>query len=212
MTTEEQEAADKAAEDKAVTDKAAADAKAAAASKTYSQEHMDKVRREAAEARVEAKALREEKEAAEVERQKKNGEYEKLARDAEAKTLRAEKRIADLEASTKVRLFSVELRSAAIAAGIDDIDDVKLIDVGNVSELDDEELTQHAESLVKKFKAAKPKKFQKETIVDDENVERLSNVRAKPKSTPVTNNGNKPAAKDAKDMTKLEFDAAWAAL
>lgn len=210
MTPEEQAAADA----KAAADKAAADAKAAEdankgkpdGEEKFSREYVERLRKEAKDAKDKAKQLEDAQATRERDDAKAKDDQKKLAELAEKRAKEAEDKLSKATESTNKRLVAAELRSLAREAGILDIDDIKLLDTKDVTVDDDGEVI-GAKAVIDAFKTAKPHKFKGTTDAgkdegkgkDDKGKQRV----------PTPNNDAKPKTKDASDMDDEEFQKAW---
>jgi hypothetical protein len=215
MTPEEQAAADA----KASADKAAADAAAAEAAnknkpddEKFSREYVERLRNEAKAAKDRAKALEDAAAQREADEAKAKDDQKKVAELAEKRAKEAEKKLADATANTNQRLIRAELRSLAREAGILDIDDIKLLDVKDVTVDDDGEVI-GAKAAIDAFKAAKPHKFKTaaDTSANEGDKGDKGGKTEGAKITPGTNNRaqGKPTDFSDKTVTDEAFEDAW---
>lgn len=146
----------------------------------------------------EAAALRKEKEDAETDRKKKNGEWESVAKDKDKTIEEKEKAIQ----RANERSIRAELRAFAIKEGIKDPSDVNHMSLEGLS-IDDEtgDIT-GAEKAIKKLKSEKPHYFK-----ESENKDDGGKGKAKPTSSsladPPEETESKP--KDLSKMSNAEF-------
>jgi hypothetical protein len=217
MTPEEQAAADqavKAAADKVAADKAAADKVAAdnkgknEEDKQFTREYVERLRKEAKDAKDAAKALADAAAQRESDEAKAKDDQKKVAELAEKRAIAAEKKLAETTENANKRLISTELRSLAREAGIVDIDDIKLLDAKDVTVDDDGEVI-GAKAIIDAFKAAKPHKFK---AADGGNTNKGGNDEAGKKRTPSTNTnaaGTKTDFSDKSTVDDTAFEKAW---
>ncbi|MDE2097780.1 MAG: hypothetical protein KGL39_11065 [Patescibacteria group bacterium] len=145
---------------------------------TFSREYVTELRNESASYRNTAKDERTKREAAE-------SAAEQAKKDAETKAAEAEKRAND-------RIIIAEMRTAALKAGMVDLDGLKLADLSKVK-LNEKGEIEGGDALMEEMKKAKPYLFQTST--------NTSSTKEKPKGD---DQGGK---KKATEMT----DAEWAA-
>lgn len=161
---------------------------------TFSREYVTELRNENRGWRLKAQEQeqkRAEAEAAVTEAQKKADEAIAAAKaEAEGHAKTAEERANE-------RIIRAELRTAALKAGMVDLDGLKLADLSEVT-LNDKGEVEGADALMTKLKEAKPYLFGK-PLPGNTN----------PNDPP---NPNPPAPKLAKDMSPEEYQAAKAAV
>lgn len=158
---------------------------------TFSAEYVRELREENKSWRLKADAL---------EKKIKEGEEMlatkiKAAEDAVANSAKEiETKVADAAKAAGDKILRAELKVAATAAGLVDMDGLKLADLSKVS-LKEDGTIEGAEALFKGLKEAKPYLFGAATT---------STTQTPPANTP-------PAAKSAMQMTAAEYAAAKAA-
>lgn len=159
-------------------EQAAADAVAAAAKKKaaeggnpepgnepiHNKKYLDELREENRKRRENEEKLAKErdelqkfKEETEAQKLKDEKKFEELANKEKAAREKAEKDAAEKVTAYERRAIKAEVKSLAIAAGLEDPDDVELIDLSSIKYEDDKIVG--ADAVVEEFKKAKPHKF-----------------------------------------------------
>jgi hypothetical protein len=96
------------------------------------------------------------------ERRFKNEQLEKEAKEAKEQAAKALSQIEELQRVSNDRIVRAELKAQAIAAGIKDIDDLKLADLSTIK-IDENGDVQGAAELIKALKENKPYLFKEVT-------------------------------------------------
>lgn len=109
----------------------------------------------------------------------KNKELEQKAKEAEEKAQKALQQVDEYAKKSNDRIIRAELKAQAIAAGMHDLDGLKLADLASVT-LDDNGDVVGAEDLIKQLKETKPYLF-KEFIstTSNPNLPKPGEVKAK---------------------------------
>ena len=138
--------------------------------------------------------LREENKGWRLKASEQEGAAKKAKEDADKAISEAATKSTAAEAAAQQRIIRAELKAAALSAGMHDLDGLKLADLSTVKLNPDTGEVEGADALMDGMKKAKPYLF---------GAASTSSTTTAPPATP-------PKAKLAKDMTKVEYDAARA--
>ncbi len=162
-------------------------------------EYFNRIKREREDAQAKLRQIEADREKAEADRLKEQGEFQKLAEAAEKRAAQREQELADLKASHQADRVRLKLEALAGVAGMFDPEDISHIDLSGVS-LDDSGAVVGAKEAIDALKVKKPYLFKPEKVEPD-------GKRTTP-VIPVINGDPGPGPRNAASMDPAEFKKA----